>query len=99
MSVQRGAAGFELGAASVNAVLTFGLLIAGCGAALVVSYPAVHVGTLLVVAGVGAVVLPVLFYPFSYTIWFAVELRVDPPSSAEVGAAASRRSTLDQSRK
>ena len=96
MSVQRGAAGFELGAASVNAVLTFGLLIVGCAVALVTSYPAVHVGTLLAVAGAGAVVLPVLFYPFSYAIWFAVELRVDPPSSAEIASAAGRSSTLNQ---
>jgi hypothetical protein len=35
-----------------------------------------------------AVVLPVVLYPFSYTIWFATELLMDPPSDEWLARAA-----------
>ena len=63
LSVQRGQEGFELGAATVNAIIVLGAV---------------------------AVVLPVLLYPFTFTIWFAVELMMDPPSPRDLEAARAR---------
>ena len=80
MSVQRGDQGFELGAASVNAVLTFAVLVAAGAISVAFTYPDVSLTPLVIVLGAAAILLPILFYPFTYTLWFAVELLVDPPS-------------------
>jgi hypothetical protein len=90
MSVQRGQDGFELGAASVNAILTLGALVVTAGISIVVTYPEVAVRPLLIALGLAAVVLPVVLYPFTYTLWFAIELVMEPPSPADVAAAAVR---------
>ncbi|MCU1389724.1 MAG: hypothetical protein JWL72_3062 [Ilumatobacteraceae bacterium] len=90
MSVQRGQDGFELGAASVNAILTLGALIAAAGISIVVSYPEVAVRPLVIVLGIAAVVLPIVLYPFTFTLWFAIELVMEPPSPADLAAAAAR---------
>lgn len=87
MSVQRGHAGFELGAATVNAILTFGSLIVAAGISIVVTYPDVAVARLLIVLGAVAVVLPILLYPLTYTLWFAIELLMERPSEQELAAA------------
>ena len=90
MSVQRGADGFELGAATVNVMLTLGALILAGGVSIVNSYPEVAVGQLIAVLSVVAVVLPIVLYPFSYTLWFAVELLMDPPSPEAIAEARMR---------
>ncbi len=87
MSVQRGQDGFELGAATVNAILTFGALVAAAGISIAVTYPAVAVARLLIVLGAVAVLLPILLYPFTYTLWFTVELLMERPSDKELSAA------------
>jgi uncharacterized protein (DUF983 family) len=90
MSVQRGQDGFELGAASVNAILTLGALIGAATIAIVVMYPDVSTGPLVAVLVAVAVVLPVLLYPFTSTIWFAIELLMERPSADEIGRAHAR---------
>ena len=90
MSVQRGQDGFELGAATVNAILTLSALVAAGGISIVLTYPEVAVRPLVIVLGIAAVVLPVVLYPFSYTLWFAIELVMEPPSPADLAAAAAR---------
>ena len=90
MSVQRGQDGFELGAASVNAILCLGVLIAAAGISIITTYPEVAVRPLVIVLGVAAVLLPILLYPLTYTIWFAIELMMEPPSPADIAAADQR---------
>lgn len=89
MSVQRGQDGFELGAASVNAILCLGALIGAAAVSIVVTYPEVAAKPLVIALGAVAVVLPVLLYPFTYTIWFAVELVMEPPSEDDIAVARS----------
>lgn len=36
-----------------------------------------------------AIFLPVLIYPFTYTVWLAIDLRVHPPEHAELVAASA----------
>jgi hypothetical protein len=91
MSVQRGLQGFELGAATINAILTLGALVIAGAVSIIVTYPDVAVVPLIVVLGAAAVVLPILFYPFTYTIWFAVELMMEPPTDKDLEAASNRR--------
>lgn len=96
LSVQRGEDGFELGAATVNVMVTLAALIVAAGVPILLTYPQVDAGLLIAVLGVVAVVLPIVLYPFSFTIWFAVELLMDPPSSAALAVAHERvRGNLD----
>ena len=90
MSVQRGLEGFELGAATINAMLTFGILVVVSAISVISTYPDVAVAPLIISLGAAAVIMPIVFYPFTYTIWFAVELLMEPPSPAEIAAAAER---------
>jgi uncharacterized protein (DUF983 family) len=90
LSVQRGQEGFELGAATVNAIIVLGALIAAAAVSIVITYPDVAATPLIIVLGAVAIVLPVLLYPFTFTIWFAVELMMDPPSARDLEAARAR---------
>ncbi len=85
---RRGQVGFELGAASINAVITLGALVVGMAIGIAVTYPDVAVVPLVVILGVAAVVVPVLAFPYTYTIWLAVELAMERPSAAELADAA-----------
>ncbi|HEX2064000.1 MAG TPA: DUF983 domain-containing protein [Acidimicrobiales bacterium] len=74
--------GFFLGAYVLNLAVTESAL-----AAVLVGYIVVRSGgdgsgplwPVFAVAGVVAVVLPLLFYPFSKTLWAAIDLAVRPP--------------------
>jgi uncharacterized protein (DUF983 family) len=90
LSVQRGQEGFELGAASINAILTLGAIIAAAAISIAITYPEVAAAPLIVVLGIVAVVLPILLYPFTYTIWFAIELLMERPSPQELARASER---------
>ena len=80
MQWRRGDGGFELGAALMAAIIVLGPLIAALSTALAITWPEVP-GPAGVAAlmGVG-VVLPVVLYPFSYTLWQAVDLMMRPAS-------------------
>lgn len=75
---RRGDVGFELGAATAAAVLTLGLLMVALGVSLAVTWPEVAVVPLVVTLGVAAVVVPIVAYPVSYTLWQALDLVVRP---------------------
>ena len=80
---RRGYEGFELGAMAISAIVCLGTLIAAMVVGVLVTLPDIEVVTLLVVLGVGAVVLPILVYPVSYTLWQAVDLAMRPPSAED----------------
>jgi hypothetical protein len=66
--------GYWVGAVIVNTAATMGLFLAVFLASILVMAPNIDWVVLLVV-GVGVnLVFPVLFYPFSKTIWMAVDL-------------------------
>jgi hypothetical protein len=71
----------------MNVMITLAILVVAGGVSVVVTYPYVAVGSLLLSLGAVALLLPILLYPFSFTIWFAVELLMDPPSPAALAAA------------
>jgi Protein of unknown function (DUF983) len=66
--------GYWVGAVIVNTAATMGLFLAVFLASILVMAPDIDWVVLLVV-GVGVnLIFPVLFYPFSKTIWMAVDL-------------------------
>ncbi len=78
---RRGDVGFELGAAAVSAIIVMGPLMLALGVGVALTWPDVAVVPLLAVLGSGAVVLPILLYPVSHTLWQALDLAMRPVSS------------------
>jgi uncharacterized protein (DUF983 family) len=75
-------AGYWIGAMAINIGLTTGLLAVAFAAALATTIPDVPVGLLLAVFVPLALLLPIALYPFSKTLWMAVDRgvlqRMDP---------------------
>ncbi len=80
---QRGYEGFELGAMAISAVVCFGSLVVALGVAIALTVPDIPVVPLLVILGAGAVALPLVVYPLSYTIWQGIDLMMHPPAPDE----------------
>lgn len=83
----RGYDGFELGAATVNTIVTFGLLVAAMAVGIVATMPDIAVVPLLIGLGIGGIVVPTAAYPISYTLWQAIDLAMRPPEPGDVPAA------------
>jgi uncharacterized protein (DUF983 family) len=82
---RRGDVGYELGAAATAAIICMGPLVVLLGVVMAFTWPEVHVVPLFVVFGVGALVLPILLYPSSYTMWQAVDILMRPPQPDDFG--------------
>jgi len=81
--------GFELGAITINTILTFMTLTVGMAIGFIVTYPDIPV-VRLVLSLIGvAVLMPVLIYPLTFTIWLAVDLAVHRPDAAELAESAA----------
>ncbi|MEM8746169.1 MAG: DUF983 domain-containing protein [Actinomycetota bacterium] len=72
--------GFELGAAAMAAIIVMGPLVLALGVTLVITWPEVPVVPLLSVFLPLGLILPIVLYPVSYTMWQAVDLRMRPAS-------------------
>src|SRR3954463_11613336 len=80
--------GFELGAVTINTILTFIVLTAGMPGGFIPTAPAIPVVPMVrALLGV-ALVMPILIYPFAYTIWLAFDLGVHRPETPELLEAA-----------
>ena len=66
--------GYELGAGAVAAIICFGPLMLALGVVTAVTWPDFNASSLYVTFAVGAVALPLLLYPTSYTLWQAVDI-------------------------
>ncbi|MEM1332796.1 MAG: DUF983 domain-containing protein [Actinomycetota bacterium] len=75
---RRGDVGFELGAAAMAAILVLGVLVVAMAAALAATWPDIEVVPLVAVFLVAGVVLPIVAYPISYTVWQAIDLLMRP---------------------
>ena len=81
--------GFELGAVTVNTILTFIVLTAAMTVGFVLTSPDIPVlPMVLSLVGV-AVLMPIVIYPFTFTIWLAFDLAVHRPDAAELAEAAA----------
>jgi uncharacterized protein (DUF983 family) len=81
--------GFELGAVALNTALTFLTLAIGMTIGFVVTAPDIPVVP-MVLSLIGiAVLMPIVIYPFTFTMWLAFDLAVHRPDAAELAAAAA----------
>lgn len=76
---RRGDVGFELGAAAMTAIITFGPLMVVLGAMVAAMWPDVDVVPMFAVLVVLAVTLPFVTYGPAYTMWQAVDIVMRPP--------------------
>jgi uncharacterized protein (DUF983 family) len=83
--------GFELGAVTMNTIVTFGALTIAMVVGFVRTSPDIPVLPFVLALGAVAVVVPVVIYPFTYTMWLAFDLAVHPPDAAELAEAAAAR--------
>ncbi len=89
---QRRLEGFELGAMTINVIISYGSLIVGMGIGVAVTYPDVAVAPLLIVVGSLAIILPIFMYPMSYAMWLGVDIfmrELEPEELADAAAAVS----------
>jgi uncharacterized protein (DUF983 family) len=84
---RRGDVGFELGAATVNTIITFAMIIVAGGVAMIVTAPDIPTVRIVIGLVIAAIVIPVLIYPMTYTLWQAFDLAMRPPQSGELPSA------------
>jgi uncharacterized protein (DUF983 family) len=80
--------GSELGAVAINTVITFGAIAVLMTAGFIATAPDIPVLPFVLALAVVGGGLPVIAYPFSYTVWLAFDLAVHKPDRAELDAAA-----------
>lgn len=90
--------GFSLGAVTVNTMVTFGVIAAVIVGGMVATYPDMAVVPIVAAAVGVAVVVPIVFFPFSYTIWAAIDLAMRPLEPAEIADAERARLESNQFR-
>lgn len=79
----------------LNIIVTFGVLAVVLAVMVAATVPDVAVGPTLTVMGLIAVILPMVVYPFTYTLWLAIDLAAHPPSPAELAVADAHRASPD----
>jgi uncharacterized protein (DUF983 family) len=80
--------GFELGAVTINTILTFIVLTAAMTIGFVATSPDIPVLPMVLSLVAVAVLMPIVIYPLTFTIWLAIDISVHRPDPAELAAAA-----------
>lgn len=76
---RRGDVGFELGAAAITTIITFGPLMLTLGVMAAIAWPDVQALPMFIVLVVMAIGLPFITYGPSYCIWQAIDILLRPP--------------------
>ncbi|MGE0881264.1 MAG: DUF983 domain-containing protein [Acidimicrobiia bacterium] len=79
--------GFALGATTMNTIFTFGLIAVVIVVGVVASYPHIAVKPMIIVGLFVAILVPILFFPISYTVWAAFDLAMHPLEPNEISDA------------
>jgi uncharacterized protein (DUF983 family) len=70
--------GHWIGAVGMNTIVTFGALAIVLVVGTILSYPDIQVVPLLAATLATAVVVPAVFWPFSQTLWTAIDIMMRP---------------------
>jgi uncharacterized protein (DUF983 family) len=76
--------GFELGATSINVILTLGSILTTVLVGFILTMPDVAVLPIMFVALGMGVSMPLLAYPYTQTLWMAVDLLMRAPEDDEL---------------
>ena len=77
-----------VGAITINTILTFGAILVVLVVGMIVTYPEIAVVPIVAGCLVVAVLVPIVVFPFTYTIWGAIDLAMHPLQPAEAADAA-----------
>jgi len=83
-------AGYWVGAVTINTTVTFMSFIGLFAILTLTSWPDVNWGLVMGVTVVANVIIPILFYPISKTVWTALELSWHPLEADEITGMAAR---------
>ena len=76
--------GHWIGAVGMNTIVTFGTLLVVMVVGFVLTYPDIAVVPVLVAAVATAVFVPLLAWPYSQTLWTAVDIMMRPVTPEEL---------------
>ena len=81
--------GFEIGPIALNVVFTFGALGILMIIAFAATLPHAPAGWITLGIAAGAVLIPLIVFPFTNTLWMAVDLLSHKPDERELAEAAA----------
>ena len=76
--------GHLAGALGINTIASVAVVFVVGIAGFLLTFPELPLLPLVTTVTAVAVVFPIIFYPFSKTIWTAIDLRMRPPAPGEV---------------
>ena len=76
--------GHWIGALGMNTVISFGTLLATIVVGIVLTAPDIAVAPLTLAATAAALFVPVLAFPFTRTLWSAIDLMMRPLEPGEL---------------
>ncbi len=76
--------GHWIGAIGINTIVSFGVLLITMIVGLIASAPDIQVVPLTLLCVSVAALFPILFYPFSKTVWTAIDIGMRPLEPHEV---------------
>jgi len=81
---ERGEPDYFLGAYLLNLVTAELVFALGFAGVLIATWPSPPWEVLEYVCAAGVVITPIVFYPFSKTLWLAIDLALRPPTARDV---------------
>lgn len=82
--------GFWVGAVIINTTVIFATFLVVFGAMVLVTFPDVPWTLVLIVTALANIVIPVVFYPVSKSLWAGMELTWHPLEPHEIEQADDR---------
>ncbi|MDH4147678.1 MAG: DUF983 domain-containing protein [Acidimicrobiia bacterium] len=76
--------GHWIGAVGMNTIVSFGAMAVTLVVGIIATYPDVSLAPLLVPPLVAAVAVPLVFWPFSQTLWTALDIMMRPVTRDEL---------------
>ena len=73
---------------TIALILNIGLVVVAIAIAIVVTVPDIPVLTLSIVLACASIVVPIVSWPVSHTLWTAIDLKFRPVEEAEAAEAA-----------
>lgn len=82
--------GYWVGAVIINTTVIFATFLVVFGGLVLITYPDVPWGLVLIVTILANMAIPIVFYPLSKTLWSGMELSWHPLEPEEIEKAAER---------
>jgi uncharacterized protein (DUF983 family) len=81
--------GFMVGAITMSTILTFGVILVVLVAGMILTYPEIATVPIVIGCVAAAIVVPIVAFPITHTLWAAIDLAMHPLTSKEAADAAA----------